>query len=265
MKRSKYDFWIEAEGAGFFGIPSFADDYRPPEDFEADPSLACAYAIDRAKKGDFSYVPGCFEFYGTTGRPIVDSMVLGLFAYAGPGSCFARIVEIVDAQDNLGRSLDLCGVLAERGELSYVSIFLRKYLENIRSNNAEYMIDYISEILGDSVRVLDPDEYDIEIDRLYNLTAGRIGPESALVFQGEPYNVGRLARYILDQANRPHFRSTLRRSFEAATGIDCGSWYRDGRFRPLAASAILEEFLESPEAAKYEDGVRYFFGHRIPD
>ena len=40
---------------------------------------------------------------------------------------------------------------------------------------------------------------------------------------------------------------------------------KEGVIQPLATAAILEEFLESPEAAKYEDGVRYFFGHRIPD
>lgn len=53
--------------------------------------------------------------------------------------------------------------------------------------------------------------------------------------------------------------------FEASTGVDCRSFYRDYRLQPLAATAILEDFIESGEADKYQDGVRYFFGRRIPD
>jgi hypothetical protein len=56
-----------------------------------------------------------------------------------------------------------------------------------------------------------------------------------------------------------------RRRFEASTGIDCSGFYKDRNFQPLTAAAILEDFLESPEVARYEEGVRYFFGHRIPE
>jgi hypothetical protein len=92
-----------------------------------------------------------------------------------------------------------------------------------------------------------------------------LGSDKSLVFRGEPYSVGRLARYILDAVKEPFFCSSLRRSFEGATGIDCSSWYQDGKLRPLAATAVLEGFLESPEAEKYDEGVRYFWGRRIPD
>jgi hypothetical protein len=53
---------------------------------------------------------------------------------------------------------------------------------------------------------------------------------------------------------------------EANTGLDCRGFYdRDFMLRPLAAAAIVEDFVESGEANKYLPGVRYFFGHRIPD
>jgi hypothetical protein len=56
-----------------------------------------------------------------------------------------------------------------------------------------------------------------------------------------------------------------RLTFEAYTGIDCRHFYVDDRLQKLAAAATLEAFLESGEVDKYEPGVRYFFGHRIPD
>jgi hypothetical protein len=64
--------------------------------------------------------------------------------------------------------------------------------------------------------------------------------------------------------DRPYFRSSLRRSFEAATGIDCRSWYRDRTLCPPAAVATLQRFLGT-DAARFEPGVRYFWGHRIPE
>jgi hypothetical protein len=57
----------------------------------------------------------------------------------------------------------------------------------------------------------------------------------------------------------------LRRRFEASTGIDCHDFYVEQGFQPLSAARIAEDFLNGPQAAKYEEGCRYFFGHLIPD
>jgi len=57
----------------------------------------------------------------------------------------------------------------------------------------------------------------------------------------------------------------LRHKFETSTGVDCSSFFKKGEFQPLSAAAILEEFLEGDGPEKYKEGVRYFFGHRIPD
>jgi hypothetical protein len=56
-----------------------------------------------------------------------------------------------------------------------------------------------------------------------------------------------------------------RRKFEASTGTNCMRFYGNGAIQPLEAAATVEDFLEGAEAGKYEDRVRYFFGHRIPD
>ncbi|NMO14528.1 hypothetical protein HPC49_02110 [Pyxidicoccus fallax] len=36
-------------------------------------------------------------------------------------------------------------------------------------------------------------------------------------------------------------------------------------FQSLAAARIAESIRNSAQAAKHQDGGRYFFGHRIPD
>jgi hypothetical protein len=58
---------------------------------------------------------------------------------------------------------------------------------------------------------------------------------------------------------------TFREKFEGATGIDCSPFFRGGRFQAAAAIAILEEFVSSKRSRDFREGVRYFFGHAIPE
>jgi hypothetical protein len=58
---------------------------------------------------------------------------------------------------------------------------------------------------------------------------------------------------------------TGRHIFEASTGIDCRPFFRNKEFQPLNAAAILEEFLASPAAEKFNPNIRYFFGRFVPD
>jgi hypothetical protein len=265
MAESQYEYWIEAEGRGFFAHPSFAADFRLPKNYSDDPALHCAYALERAKQGDFALIPGLFDHYGTTERPIVDSMILVALAYAGPATCYPRVVDAVRRQPDVTDARPLCYVLAERRELSYIPVFLEKYLSDENDPDAAYMITCIRDIVGPAADLLDLEDCRDQVLDLYQQLLGQFGSDKVLLFRGEPFGVVRLARYMLDAVKRPYFRASFRRSFEAATGIDCTSWYEGGALRPLAATATLEEFLESPDAAKYEDGVRYFFGHRIPE
>lgn len=275
MTEPNYMFWIEAKGKGLFSCPEFAPDFELPESYG--PDLACAFALDRAKGGDFGLIPSVVDLYQASGSQQIDSMIIGTIAYAGPASCFSGIVDVVKHNNDLRIVLDYCGVMVVRGELSYVPIFLDKYLANQNDRDAVYMIDYISRLSGDVVSHIfndlivdglfpdDPEEFRDRVFECYRQMVQRLGSEKALVFGGQLYSVVRLAKCILETVRQPHFQSYLRRRFEAATGIDCSSWYKNQSLQPLAVTAMIEEFLESPEAATYEDGVRYFFGHRIPD
>ncbi len=268
MTESKYEFQIEAEGKGFVSCPLFDSDFELPTDFLSRPDLTCAYALDRAKRGDFRLIPSVAEFCTESWGPIIDRMALGTVASAGSARCYSQIVDVVQSNHDLGEILDFCGAMAVRGELSYVPIFLEKYIANAADHDAEYLLDYAEDLMGDDLLAVDhdpDDKFGDQVMESYRMMVERLGSERALVFRGQLYTVKNLAEYTLETVRHPYFLSSLRLQFEGATGIDCSSWYKDRRLQPLAATATLEGFLESGEADKYEPGVRYFFGHRIPD
>ncbi len=92
----------------------------------------------------------------------------------------------------------------------------------------------------------------------YQALVEKFGDDQLLVLRGEKFGVVSLAKQILDRACRPFFRNDLSRRFLASTGINGAQFYKNGVFQPLTTVAIVEEFLESTEAERYEDGVRYF-------
>jgi hypothetical protein len=93
----------------------------------------------------------------------------------------------------------------------------------------------------------------------------KLGGDQVFVYGGDRFGVVRFARLLLDRLRTPPIPVYWRRKFEASTGINCSAFYENRTFRPLTAASIIEAFLDSPGAADYEDGARYFFGHRIPD
>lgn len=89
------------------------------------------------------------------------------------------------------------------------------------------------------------------------------------ILGGARFEVEALARKLLSRISSGLEQQTVeweRLALEATTGLSCGGFFdSQGRLLRLAAAAILEDFLDSGQAAAYEPGVRYFFGHRIPD
>lgn len=95
----------------------------------------------------------------------------------------------------------------------------------------------------------------------------RVGPDATVLY-GQEFGVRYLAERFLELLGDFERRGDwlhLRQMFEGSTGIDMSAGYVQRESRPLKLAAILEDFLESPEAARYEHGARYFWGHRIPD
>ena len=264
MPQHEYQFQIDYYGKGFLRSPAVPKDLQLPRNHFDAPWLVCALALERAKKGDFSLMPALLQLHGNIDDTALDHMCSALLTLAGTTSCFSRIVEVVKSEPNVSKVFDFCGALAVRGELSYIPILLEKYLSNEGNPDAAPLTDYILDLVGIQLLPVDMDDYEDAVMLRYQQMLDEFGDEKVLISQGERYGVTRLARHILRDLQSPYFRVRWKAEFEAATGIDCSSWYRDETLQPLAAAAIIEEFLESPEAAKYEDGVRYFFGHRIP-
>jgi hypothetical protein len=96
-------------------------------------------------------------------------------------------------------------------------------------------------------------------------------PAQSCVFEGELLTLRRVAIRMLDRINHnPDDRLRIEQArmlLEAYTGEDFSGFYVEGRHRllPLRASARLEAFLQSDTPERFSPGVRYFFGHCIPD
>lgn len=96
------------------------------------------------------------------------------------------------------------------------------------------------------------------------------GPDDRMaIAEGQILDLNQLTRILLRRirSSEPTDRIEWERMiFEATTGVSCREFFDpNGILRPLAAAAIIEDFLESGDAKKYESGARYFFGHKIPD
>lgn len=265
MIRHEYLFQIDYYGKGYLGSPILPKNLQLPSNPYDDPWRVCALALERAKKGDFGLMPTLLELYCSTNEAALNHMCLALFTDAGTTACFSKIVEIVKTEPNIRKIFDLCGALAVRGELSYIPILLEKYLFNQGSGEAECIADYITALVGDQLLTVDADDYEDAVMLCYERMLEKFNDDKVLLLKGERYGVTSLARQIFNDIESPYFRLRWKLEFEASTGIDCSSWYKNKKFQSLSAAATIEEFLESPEAAKYEDGARYFFGHRIPD
>jgi len=89
------------------------------------------------------------------------------------------------------------------------------------------------------------------------------------VCEGKPFNIQNVAEILLTRLRRgdgSHPVDRGRMLLEATTGLDCHGFYSEkGLLQCLNATAIVEDYLESADSERYEPGLRYFFGHRIPD
>jgi hypothetical protein len=88
-----------------------------------------------------------------------------------------------------------------------------------------------------------------------------------LYYRGAPFCFPEYAHNLLKRIARNDPRDNFdcdRMIFEANSGVPCREFYSPAmQFQPLAAAAIVEQFLDSDAPARYQPGVRYFFGNRI--
>ena len=258
---------VDWQGRGYFAYPDGMT--TPPQ---RDDYLAWLQALGRAKLGDFSQMPGLVELGSGDTHPVNRRLCAELLGDAGPASTVDTIAKRL-ACEEVGLELTLAwgAVLTRRGKLADIPIVLAAFERVATLSDAEILPVHLSECLETGYEFCDHQDYDsldsyrhAVLNRCAEL-AGRFGTDQVCVDGGEPLSVVGLAQRILRRLREPYFPFELRRRFECATGIDCSCFYHDRVFRPMHASAFLETFLEDAQASRFKNGVRYFFGHRIPD
>jgi hypothetical protein len=273
MDDSKYEFdSLDFERRGYFDAPSVPKDAQPPRNWKRTPWYGWAFALSRAKKGDFSALPHLIPLLDEDIGETFDRAVCILLGDAGFGDMFASLKKIMKQREGYDLSFYAADAVADRGKLGDVPLLLELHRATHDFSDVPSVSRMIAHMLspdGLLPRADDygnVDEYCEMVEETWKELADHFGTTEVYLWQGEPTSVRRMAKSIIKKAKEPHFSSALRRKFEASTGINCSDFYKGGQFfQPLSAAAIAEDFLSSPHADQFVDGVRYFFGHPLPD
>lgn len=233
--------------------------------------------LARAKAGDFERLERLLDIrQATAGSHLLPWVCAQILGDAGTPSCFSRILREMDDSVDPNMTGAFCHALEAWGSLSAVPAIVQAYDRGFGAQIMDAVPLLLSSLLepewGPLSKFPKEDEliaYEDRVLERYEELKKQFGTDQLILLHGERFSVVSVARRLLRGLNGSDFerakRPFYRRRFEASTGIDCSPFYKDGEFQPLTAAAILEDFLESPEAARYEEGVRYFFGHRIPE
>lgn len=264
---------LDWHGRGYFAAPT------PPGDAHraADPFAAqwteLEAIVDRARHGDFTDVPRVLDLY-EAGGPELRFVCCKVLGDVGTAECFARMRDGLTEADS-DRTLDYVHAFHERGLLADIPTLVDEYDKFFCFEGAAVIPLFLSDLLEPAWGPVaerpsedDLDDWEAMVLSRHSTLERRLGAPDLPVRHGEIFSVSRLARRMLERLPFDHetavFHYKARRLFEANTGTDCTPFYRGGQFQALQAARILERFLAGPDARRYEDGVRYFFGHRIP-
>ncbi|QRK07334.1 hypothetical protein JQX13_46090 [Archangium violaceum] len=229
------------------------------------------------------------SIYHSARDGLLRATICTLLGDAATFDCFQQMREDLERMQRAARetrtqdalydyrdmALDFCDAFASWGLLDAAPVIVDHYL-TLRSNGVTDIRSFpvlLSMIMEREVTIISTEPPDDGLEEYLGLVLHRhealcsqYEGGNILLFQGKKSGVKSYANILAhDMDEAWHLALELRRRFEASTGIDCHDMYVDKVFQPLAAARIAEAFLNSPEAARYKEGVRYFFGHEIPD
>jgi hypothetical protein len=264
------------DARGYFTPPVPDDNIRLLKDPDARAWLQTQDHLQHLKSGSFDRIDDLMTLYNSSRTEMLRWVCAQILGDAGTRRFFARLAQDLDETLDPDKALRFCNALEAWGSLSAVPVIIQSYDRYFGWQDAESLPLMLSTILEPEWGPLTerPSEsdflaYEDRVMERYGELKDKYGTDQILLLHGELFGVRPLARRMLRNLGSSHFEKAMqpfyRRRFEASTGIDCSCFYQGREFQPLTAAALLEEFLESPEAARYEDGVRYFFGHRIPE
>jgi hypothetical protein len=263
------------------------------------PWIVLAAVVERAKQGDHGEVDRLLPLAQQTEPFALDRVALLSFADVAPWHSL-QFIERVLLGDDADARVNGAEAAAMSGALKLVPAMLSAWRRASSGLDHEMIGFAISDLLegsggpiadhagnfnaprptGPPPPGMDPDSWRLLVERPPNPASPfpgfveeahsrlekTLGAE-AVVWQGRLMDVVELAREFLAEVKspEPHNFIDFRHRFESYTGIDCRKFYFAMEPQRLQMAAVLEDFLASPEAARYQPGRRYFFGHPIPE
>jgi hypothetical protein len=246
---------------------------------DANPFIVAAAALAHAQRGAFDPLGRLVgRLKGSRDAELWDDCA-ALLGHASPPRLLRDLLDAfrpelaVDHDIPIGEYI--CEILTRSMLPWTVPIMLDVYLSSDDRTAAAALPTWFSLLLEpepgpiSEATLPDPEFRDL-VTRTLGALEDEIGTDSIPILHGRRFSVRGVAEWLheLLLAGDPDDEviPELRMHFEASTGIDCGDFFdEDANLRPLAAAAVVERFLEGRDSRRFEPGVRYFFGHRIPD
>lgn len=282
---------LSASGDGFFFSRIFDESSIPKLNESSNKYERLAIALIRLRRGDFSageQIVNVLLASNSAGAWIAGGYLL---AHAIPhASLLALGRRIVDAAKQCidGRTADHHrGVVCEAWSRAMmiaavpemIDIYRGTSWPDVRERILIEMSTMFEPALGDLYDTIDvgSETFDEEgyLNTLLEHHAKAVKLVAAagttLFYKGEPFDFSSWTINFLKRITAKGSRfaedfSADRMFFEANSGRNCSDFFSPhGEFLPQTAAAIINRFLSSEVSQHFEPGVRYFFGHPLPD
>ncbi len=283
-------------GSGFhFTVPPPPDVANLKHLRSPDPDDVLGCVLANFQRGGFETADALLRLLQRDDSDYVWSAATNLLAYGAPGACIRSFFSWAHGEpDEVSRfdastaALLAGGLWAVEPTLAALPILSDPNLRSITQTNLSWVLEEAPGAIYEGPTLVSPDPEESPLfsesqpypdDRGYaKLVRGqerlvrvgrRLGDQSTVV-EGELVNFENVTRRLLKRVRFPAPpQGRVEQGwmfFAATTGVDCRDFFDgEGRLRHLTAAALLEAYLASGAVERFEPGVRYFFGHRIPD
>jgi hypothetical protein len=275
-------------------------DLLTPESLEStNPWVVLASVLEHAKSGDHSYAKHLSKFFHAKQPFALNRISLLLVGDIGDDTDLLLIAKAMESNDeevrlHAAKAAKLAGrlwlipamlsawkqaySLDDREGIGYaISTLLESKLDAIADQASIYRLpnepplnssNLLKEYWQNRVANDDTEElFPALVMEAYNRILEKLGTVRVTVWRGELFSVTEFAKEFLlkIQSGSTGDLFTYRHKFEANTGLNCNDFFVDIKPNLLSMQAKLEDFLITNPETKFKPGVRYFFGHRIPD
>lgn len=245
---------------------------------DGNPWIVFAGALERAKLGRLDGLEALVPAMRSFEDDVFWRYCAELLGDAGSTALLKRFAlqfrdDLLDAARPVYQ-VELAHAFVQSMLLWSVPLMLKMYLDSDRREQTGVLTVFLSRLLEPELgpigcAVLPDAEYRALVLAKYEELKHALGTDDVAVLYGEPFTVQALAQRLhagLSGAEIDEEKILLERHlFEAATGIDCSGFFKDGDLQPLNAMAVVQAFLEGVADPLYTQAARCFWGRGIPD